>query len=121
MSDTDVFMMFYGNGIALRRTGRVMLLSILLIVAGVVADAATVRGRVVFPNGNPAAGVAVTVNHPQYGRSPPAFSGPDGMYYLNGIPPGNYTLEVWTSNQSFISIIITVYEPVTDVAPVVVP
>jgi hypothetical protein len=114
---------FRGSMTRVARCARMMLLlAVVSVFAATVADAATVRGRLVHgANGYPAEGLAVTVNHYQYGRSPPSFSGPDGMFYLNGIPPGNYILEIWVTPQNFISINITVNDPVTDIYPVRVP
>src|SRR5207245_10993423 len=40
-------------------------------------------------------GVTVSVFSGTRGRSGFSYSGYDGMYYLYGIPPGPYTLELW--------------------------
>lgn len=45
----------------------------------------------------PASGTAVTLLHPEKGRSAPALSGPDGMFYLYNVEAGDYTLEVWNN------------------------
>ncbi len=99
-----------------------------LLVLGMFGDAAfaaTVRGRLDRrgPYGfYPAAGVAVTVNNPQMGRSSPAYTGTDGMYYLFNIPPGNYTLEIWPYPQTGPLLFpVTVNDPGTDVPPILVP
>lgn len=71
-----------------------------LICLTLSASAATLRGQLVCNNGMAAAvNIAVTVYNPQIGRSVAAFTGADGMYYLN-IPPGVYTVEIWLSRQS---------------------
>jgi hypothetical protein len=92
------------------------------------AAAATVRGRLdrVNPQGfrYPATGVAVTVYNQYMGRSGASYAGPDGMYYLYNIPPGQYYLEVWISHDPRIPPTvypISVYEPYSDVPPIVVP
>jgi Carboxypeptidase regulatory-like domain len=86
------------------------------------ANAATVRGRLVHSNGYPAAGVAVTVFSQGTGRSSPAYTGGDGMYYLNNVPPGYYYLEVWSYPGGAPAVYqIQVYEPYTDIPPTGVP
>jgi len=104
--------------------------AILLFVFGmsvaVNASAGAVRGQLlrVAPNGGryPAAGVAVTVFRGDLGRSGAAYTGYDGMYYLYNIPPGNYTLEIWTGAQmpSATYNIIVYNQPMTDIAPIVI-
>jgi hypothetical protein len=104
------------------------LLYVLLMVAVTqLATAATVRGRLdrVAPNGAryPAAGVAVTVYNQSAGRSSPAHAGQDGLYYLNNVPAGHYTLEIWVSPDPRVPPTvyqIQVVEPLTDIPPIVV-
>ena len=87
------------------------------------APRALVRGRIQRSyNGQfyPIQGVQVTLNHPQLGRTDPAYSGPDGMYYLYNIPPGSYYLEVWVTNPPWV-FNVNVYAPQTDLPPVNVP
>jgi hypothetical protein len=101
---------------------RAVALSALLALTGLAAGAATVRGRLIHTgDGSPAAGLAVTVNHPQFGRSKPVFSGPNGMFYLNGIPTGDFDLEIWTSTTSHVTVRIHVVEPLTDTKVTKVP
>jgi len=85
------------------------------------AEAATVRGRLIHVNNNFAQGVAVRLNSDIYGPSGFAYSGADGMYFLNGIPPGNYTLEIWLNDETVLRYAITVGEPMTDFPPVRLP
>lgn len=64
--------------------------------AGTALAQTTVRGQIV-QGGAPIRGIKVSL------LCPPAFlqecaytfSGPDGMYYLQAVPPGNYVLQVW--------------------------
>ncbi len=102
------------------------LLGAFLLVANV-AWPAMVRGRLdrtIAPGRQvPAPGIAVTIVSPQSGRTAPAYSGPDGMYYLH-VPPGNYTLEVWISRDPRVQPIrlqIQVVEPYKDVQVTIVP
>jgi len=88
------------------------------------ASATMIRGRLflMMPSGQtfPASGFAVTLRSPQMGRSTPAFSGPDGMYYLNA-PPGGYILEVWNSADPGslpLQTAIQVGDPYTDIPPI---
>lgn len=92
---------------------------VLLAAFGVanMLDAAAVRGRVLYLNGSPASGVAVRLSNAK-GGSPFSYSGRNGMYYLNGIPAGAYTLEVWQNRAIVSKQSITVNEPAFD-APVI--
>ncbi len=91
------------------------------------ATAATVRGRLIrYVNGGqyPAGGMAVTVYNQYTGRSSPAYTGPDGMYYLYYVPPGGYYLEVWTSRDPRVPPTVypvQVVEPYTDIPQIAVP
>ena len=83
-----------------------------------------VRGRLVrtSPRGQvPASGVQVTVYSTSLGRSKPAYSGADGMYYLYNIPGGRYTLEVWSGNPPLQVAVRVDGQAYTDVAPILVP
>lgn len=62
------------------------------------AQTTTVRGQLLRPDGGTAPGITVTLNHPSFGRSSPATTGSDGMYYFYNVPLGDYYLEVWVSN-----------------------
>ena len=79
--------------------------------------AAAVRGRVLYANGSPAAGVAVRLTNAK-GGSPFSYSGRNGVYFLNGIPAGAYTLEIWQNRALVSKLPVTVKEPSLD-APVV--
>lgn len=88
----------------------------------------TVRGQLYrrAPNGQAyfAAGIAVRLNHPQYGPSAFAYSGGDGMYYLQNVPPGQFTLEVWLTSRPEDVMRFNVQvngQPTVDVPPIQVP
>jgi hypothetical protein len=81
-----------------------------------------VRGQVLFQSGAPAPGVAVRVWNPQMGPSGVSFSGQDGMYYLHGIPPGGYQLQLSVNGQLLPIWQIQVFlQPMTDIAPYRLP
>ncbi|MBZ5505301.1 MAG: carboxypeptidase-like regulatory domain-containing protein [Acidobacteriia bacterium] len=109
----------------LMRFGAILLL-VLLLMTGF-ASAATVRGQLNRRAGTsaaPAAGICITVYKPAGGRSPRACSDSQGMYYLPNIAPGDYQLEVWTSQDPRVQPIrypVKVAEPYTDIQPVIVP
>ncbi|OGP53260.1 MAG: hypothetical protein A2162_00820 [Deltaproteobacteria bacterium RBG_13_52_11b] len=90
-------------------------------------DAQTVRGRLYrqTPSGSyPASYVRLTLYNfgPDGGRSAPVYSGSDGTYYFNGIPPGDYTLEVWIdANRSMNFRLHVVNQPYTDIGPIHIP
>jgi hypothetical protein len=105
-----------------RRTGRIALCLLFLALTAVIADAATVRGRLSHSNGSPATRIQVTVVNAQGVRSSPAYTGTDGMYYLSNIAPGPYRLEVWVyagGNPAVYQ--IRVVEPNTEMPEIHVP
>lgn len=83
------------------------------------AAAQSVRGRLVFPNGVPLAGASVRLCAPDF-CTPPAISGPDGMYYLYQVPPGrSYSLELFLGpGPARKSVPVLVQPGWTDVPPV---
>ena len=83
-------------------------------------NAAAVRGRVLYLNNAPAVGVAVRITTPK-GVSPFSYSNREGMYYLNAIPAGTYTLEVWQNRKLVTKQTIVVREPTCDVPVTKVP
>jgi len=83
-------------------------------------DAATVRGRLFFSNGAPAGGIAVRLTTPK-GVSPFFYTGRDGMYYLNRIAAGTYTLEVWRNKVLVVRRSVTVPEPALEVPVIRLP
>jgi hypothetical protein len=58
----------------------------------------TVRGQLLRSDQSPAPGIQVTLYSAPSGRSLPAYTGNDGMYYLYNVPFGDFYLEVWVSN-----------------------
>jgi hypothetical protein len=95
-------------------------LCLLLVRATSWSQTATVRGRLmrgVFP----AVYVQVTVYNQFTARSVPAVTGQDGMYYLTGIPFGDYYLEVWTNPQQPLVYPIRVAYLVTDIPQIYLP
>jgi|SRR5215831_15990767 len=99
---------------------KIAALSVLLTMCvASIGQAATVRG-LVLRRGNPAP-FATIVLVGRLGRSAPATTGADGMYYFVNVPADCYTLEVWlgTAQQataSFPNSCVT--EPHTDIPPV---
>lgn len=88
----------------------------------------TVRGQLYrrAPNGQAyvAQGLAVRLNHPAYGPSAFAYSGSDGMYYLQNVPPGQFILEVWLTSrpEDVLRFNVSVDgRPMVDVPPIQVP
>lgn len=107
------------TAISLHRT---LTFTLFVVLSTAVANAATVRGRLVHANGYPGAGMAVTVFNQQMGRSSPAYAGPDGMYYIYNVPAGYYYLEVWIyAGGAPVVYQISVGEPYTDIPPIGVP
>jgi hypothetical protein len=96
------------------RLGPGVLVIIACLCLGPALSAAMVRGRLLYSNGAVAAQIAVRLSTTQ-GVSPFTYSGRDGMYYLNGIPAGTYTLEIWQNRVLVSKQPITVHETITDV------
>jgi hypothetical protein len=88
------------------------------------ANAATVRGRLVHAANQyvAAPGIAVTIYNQYVGRSSPAYTDINGMYYLYNVPAGSYYLELWIyPGGNPIVYPITVGEPYTDIPQIPVP
>lgn len=104
-----------------------LVLVLTLVTATVSAYAATVRGRLDRRDGYgrtyAAAYVNVTLFNSQLGRSAPAYTGTDGMYYFYNVPPGYYTLQLWLyPGRQPLSYRIQVYDqPYTDISPLLIP
>ncbi len=94
--------------------------SILLTIPATL-QASVVRGKVLH-NGQPRPGVAVAVHGGSIGQSNPVRSGSDGLFVLQNVPAGQYTLQVWpASGAQPLTFRIQVKEPQTDVFPVNLP
>ncbi|MGH9493933.1 MAG: carboxypeptidase-like regulatory domain-containing protein [Candidatus Sulfotelmatobacter sp.] len=104
-----------------RRSVYKLFLAILVVFSfSELANASLLRGRLIYSNGVPAGGFAVTVYNQALGRSVPVFTDPTGMYYVN-IPAGPYTLEIWVSRDPRVqpmNFSIQVVEPNTDIPPI---
>ena len=68
-----------------------------------------------------AAYVPVTVYNSVISRSGAVVTGQDGMYYIRGVPFGNYYLEVWVQPQTPLVYQIVVAYPVTDIPVIALP
>jgi len=83
-----------------------------------VAEAQNVRGQATFPNGIPAAGAFVKVCAASCTGL--FVTGPDGMYYVYAVPPGQYQLLFFVSPNSPPSAsyqIVVFPQPWTDIPP----
>lgn len=93
-----------------------------------VRGGSTIRGRLVriAPNGQqyPAPRIGVRVYQPNLGPSAFSYTGDDGMYYIPGIPPGQYQLQVWITSKienALLFAINVLPQQFTDIAPIRVP
>ena len=78
---------------------RIAVLVITLCTYASAAFADTVRGKVVHPDGStPYANVAIKVTGAA-GASEVVYSGSDGLFQLENVPPGNYTMELTTRQE----------------------
>lgn len=101
---------------------RMIPLLFLLFVITAAAQAASVRGRLVrngYGGAYPVGNVTVTLWNQSRGRSAPAVTGADGMYYFYNVPSGTYYLQVWLyPGKPPLTYLIQVNEPSTDIAPI---
>jgi hypothetical protein len=80
-----------------------------LVIVGLLASSETraqipappISGVVVSAQHGPISGVTVSLVHPVIGRSSPAFTGPNGYYFFNNVPPQSqpYYIEAYWGNQ----------------------
>lgn len=109
------------------RRGVAMLASLVALLYASASAASIVRGRIdrdaKLPP-TPAAGIRITILNDKTGRSAPVSTGPDGLFTIEHVAPGENTLEVWVSTDAQakpVSFRITVVEPYTDVPPIALP
>ena len=76
-------------------------IALILISSRAYGQGVVVSGTVTDRFGRPVPGVAVSLIHPQFGRSQPAFTDALGQYTLWGIPPNPapYFVEVYWGYQ----------------------
>jgi len=97
-------------------------LASLCLFLATAANAATVRGQLVFgSSGAPAPYVSVRLNAAGKGPSEFAYSGSDGKYYLRNVPAGAYRLEVWRGGKIVLTVAVSVQDPVADLPIARVP
>jgi hypothetical protein len=82
----------------MRQRIAVIVITLFTLASAALAD--TVRGKVVYPDGStPYANVAIKVTGAA-GSSETVFSGSDGLFQLENVPPGNYTMELKTRQET---------------------
>jgi hypothetical protein len=54
-------------------------------------------------------------------RSPPVYTGSDGMYYFYHLPPGDYILEIWAYGKLLTQSIRVSDQPATTIPPIPIP
>jgi hypothetical protein len=92
-------------------------LVLLLITISAYANATTnVRGRVLAADGKPYASVAVTLGH-----NPTVYTDRQGMFRVNHVTPGRYTLVIATSRRKSTFNVTAQPREFTDLSPVSVP
>lgn len=92
-------------------------LALLLITISAFAQPVTnVRGRVLASNGKPYPSVAVTL-----GNNPTVYTDRNGMFRVNNVAPGAYTLVVATSRGKSTFRVTAQPREFTDFPPVSVP
>ena len=73
---------------------RALMLSIATALFVTAANAATIRGKVVYPNGAACPGASATAADTANRQTTTAYSDRDGWFYIHDVPPGRYTVVV---------------------------
>jgi uncharacterized surface anchored protein len=73
---------------------RALILSIATALFVTAANAATIRGKVVYANGAPCAGAEAKAADAANRQTTEAYTDRDGMFYIHDVPPGRYTVFV---------------------------
>lgn len=96
---------------------RLTLLVLMLAISVYAQPTTNVRGRVLAADGKtPYASVAVTL-----GKNPTVYTDQAGMFRVNGVAPGAYTLVIATSRGKSAFNVTAEAKEFTDIAPVSVP
>ena len=97
---------------------RTILFTLFLLVVATAANGATVRGRITYGDGNrPHAGVSVTLTSAA-ATTPTVLTDNDGMFYVQNVPAGQYTMKVATSKTTATYNVTVTNAAYSDVPPV---
>src|SRR2546421_12695205 len=95
--------------------------AVILVLLASAAEAATVRGKVLRPNGYANAGAAVLLESPAIGATATVYAAEDGVFTLRNVPPGDYTMKVKTSRGATAVRVSIAPQPAVSVPDVRVP
>jgi chloramphenicol 3-O-phosphotransferase len=71
---------------------RALMFSLVLFAAA--ANAATIRGKVVYPNGAACSGASAIAADANRNQTTAAYTDREGMFYIHDVPPGRYVVTV---------------------------
>lgn len=95
-------------------------ITLIVIITSLVASAAaaeTLRGQVVHADGKTGyVNVAVTLDGG--GKTGTVYTASDGMFYLQNVKPGEYTLSLRSANDAKAIKVVVAAKPYTDLPPV---
>ncbi len=96
-----------------QRLNLLLIAMLLLLAQSAWAQGVSVYGTVTNAYDQPVPGIVVSLFHPVYGRSSPAYSDGWGRYIVYGVPPHQapYYLEVYWGNQLIYRDVIQVFGP----------
>lgn len=98
---------------------RTILFTLLTLAFAAVANAATVRGKVTYGDGaRPHPGVSVTLTSAATGATPTVQTDDEGMFYLQNVPAGQYTMKMTTSKATASYNVTVTNAAYSDVPPV---
>lgn len=95
--------------------------ALVLVLLASAAEAATVRGKVLRPDGSANPGAAVALESPAIGATATVYAAEDGMFYLRNVPPGNYMMKVKTARAAKDVQVSVAAQPTVDLAEVRLP
>lgn len=90
----------------------------LIVFFAAAANAATIRGKVVFANGAPCAGASAQAANAAGAQTTTAYTDRDGMYYIHDVPPGRYTVIVTKGHTAQKVAVVVSNAPYADAATV---
>jgi hypothetical protein len=103
----------------MKRTVFAVAFTLVILVSA--AEAATVRGKVLRPDGTANPGAAVVLENAAVGATATVYAAEDGVFTLRNVPPGDYTMKVKTSRGATAVRAFVTAEPTVSLPDVRVP
>ncbi|HEV7487844.1 MAG TPA: carboxypeptidase-like regulatory domain-containing protein [Thermoanaerobaculia bacterium] len=101
--------------------GTVLSIAVIVVLLASAAEAATVRGKVLRPDGHANPGAAVLLENPAIGATATVYAAEDGVFTLRNVPPGGYTMKVKTGHGATAVSVSVAAQPTVNLPDVRVP